>query len=57
MLRALAQNGGVVMINFYPVYIDEAAAKAARLYFSEFAAALKEIYEIEDPGARGRAAD
>lgn len=30
MLRALADNGGVVMINFYPVYIDEKAAVQAR---------------------------
>ena len=35
MLRALAENGGVVMINFYPVYIDESARDEARLYFSE----------------------
>lgn len=29
MLQALAANGGVVMINFYPVYIDESAAARA----------------------------
>jgi membrane dipeptidase len=35
MLRGLAKNGGVVMINFYPVYIDESARDEARLYFSK----------------------
>jgi membrane dipeptidase len=29
MLRGLAQNGGVVMINFYPVYLDPARTAAA----------------------------
>ena len=33
MLQALATNGGVVMINFYPAYIDEGARDAGRAYF------------------------
>jgi membrane dipeptidase len=45
MLRALAKNGGVVMINFYPAYIDETARDATRLYFKEHEKALSQIYE------------
>ena len=30
MLRAMAQNRGVVMVNFYPVFLDDAVAKADR---------------------------
>lgn len=30
MLRALARNGGVIQINFYPAYIDEAATAASK---------------------------
>ena len=33
MLRELARNGGVVMINFYPAYLDEATALQARAHF------------------------
>ncbi len=40
MLRALARNGGVAMINFYPVYIDEIAQRQARRYFEEHAETL-----------------
>ena len=35
MLRALAKNGGLVMINFYPAYIDDDANAATRAYFAE----------------------
>ncbi len=41
MLRALRDNGGVVMINFYPVYIDEGARDAARFYFDQHGAAFE----------------
>jgi membrane dipeptidase len=41
MLRALAENGGVVMINFYPAYIDEAAGQATQLYFEEHGPTLQ----------------
>jgi membrane dipeptidase len=43
MLRALAENGGVVMINFYPAYIDEAAGQATRLYFEEHGPTLQAL--------------
>ncbi len=43
MLRALAKNGGVIMINFYPVYIDEKAGEEARAYFKTHGPQLKEI--------------
>ncbi len=43
MLKALAENGGVVMINFYPAYIDEAARDATRAYFAEHGAGLEEL--------------
>ncbi len=54
MLRALAEKGGVVMINFYPVYIDEEARDQARDYFAEHAATLAEIRKTagEDAAAR-----
>jgi len=43
MLRALVKNDGVVMINFYPVYIDENARDEARLYFEEHGSRLKDM--------------
>jgi membrane dipeptidase len=30
MLRALAKNGGVAMVNFYPVFLSDAVAKASK---------------------------
>lgn len=45
MLRALARNGGVVMINFYPVYIDEDAQAQGRKYFEEHGPALAALME------------
>ena len=45
MLRALAKNGGVVMINFYPVYIDEQTQAVARGYFEEHEATLDALWE------------
>ena len=35
-LRALAKNGGVVMINFYPAYIDEEASRETKAYFDKW---------------------
>ena len=54
MLRALSGNGGVVMINFYPVYIDEQTAREARLYFAEHGQTLAKIFanHEEDPRER-----
>ncbi|MEM9174534.1 MAG: dipeptidase [Myxococcota bacterium] len=42
MLRALAENGGVVMINFYPAYIDEETAAATSAWFAEHGPTLME---------------
>ena len=56
MLRALAKNGGVAMINFYPVYIDETARAEARRYFAEHGEALGErLAEAGDEPAARRA--
>ncbi len=54
MLRALAINDGVAMINFYPVYIDEQARDQARGYFEEHGATLQEMAEkaTGDPALR-----
>jgi membrane dipeptidase len=52
MLRALAENGGVAMINFYPAYIDERAAAQTRAYFEQHGAILAEI----QAGAQGNEA-
>lgn len=54
MLRALAESGGVVMINFYPLYIDEAARDAGRAYFAEHGEAFgKKLASAgADPAAR-----
>jgi membrane dipeptidase len=55
MLRALAANGGVVMINFYPAYIDEDAAAATGAWFAEHVGALEALQAEagEDPARRG----
>jgi membrane dipeptidase len=44
MLRELAKNGGVVMINFYPAYIDENARMATTAYFDQHGETLKELW-------------
>jgi membrane dipeptidase len=56
MLRALAQNGGVVMINFYPAYIDEKAGEETRVYFEEHAKRFESIVAAADGDARKRRA-
>jgi len=45
MLRALADNGGVVMINFYSAYLDEELAVASRAYYEQWGRRLREIGE------------
>jgi membrane dipeptidase len=45
MLRALAANGGVVMINFYSAYLDEAVSAATREYYAQWGPRLREIGE------------
>ncbi len=41
LLRALAENGGVIMINFYPAYIDEEASRATTAYFDTWKSAFE----------------
>ena len=43
MLRALASNGGVIMINFYPGYIDEEAIERAREHYGRIKPELTEL--------------
>ena len=45
MLRALASNGGVAMINFYPAYIDLEANARARQHSAELKPRTQEIRE------------
>lgn len=54
MLRALSKNGGVVMINFFPVYIDENASDEAQGYYQEHGVRFQEIAASakDDPARR-----
>jgi membrane dipeptidase len=55
MLRALARNGGVAMINFYPGYIDASirdAARALALQLKPRVEALRAEYEGDPVGLR-----
>ncbi|MEE2663979.1 MAG: dipeptidase [Myxococcota bacterium] len=45
MLRALADNGGVVMINFYSAYLDEAVAAETAAYYERWGPQLQTIGE------------
>jgi membrane dipeptidase len=45
MLRALADNGGVVMINFYSAYLDEAVAAETRAYYEKWGEHLRALGE------------
>jgi membrane dipeptidase len=45
MLEALARNGGVVMINFYPSYIDLEAGARSREHYQQIKPKLDEIRE------------
>lgn len=56
MLVALANNGGVVMINFYPAYIDESASAATKLWFERNDTAMSRIFKELPEGAERRAA-
>jgi membrane dipeptidase len=56
-LRALAANDGVILINFYPAYIDEQANLETKAYFARWKSdfeALREQY-ADDPVGRLRA--
>ena len=57
MLRALSKNGGAVMINFYPGYIDEAVAEQAGAYYGQWGETLSQIRQAygDDAAGRGRA--
>ena len=57
MLRALAANGGVVMINFYPAYIDESANRQMKAYFERWGPELMAVREghAGNPVSRHRA--
>ncbi len=57
MLRALAENGGVVMINFYPAYIDEDTTRATTTWFAEHGPALAKgrAEHADDPAAQAKA--
>jgi len=56
MLKALAENGGVVMINFYPAYIDESASAETKAWFARNGAEMKRIFAELPEGAERRAA-
>jgi membrane dipeptidase len=49
MLRALAKNGGVVMVNFYTVFLDENARVAAEERSKKLAPQIAEL-KAKDPG-------
>ncbi|MCP3985664.1 MAG: membrane dipeptidase [bacterium] len=57
MLRELAANRGVVMINFYPAYIDTSLVEPMRTLFARIGPELAKIREkyADDPFARSRA--
>jgi membrane dipeptidase len=57
MLRGLARNGGVVMINFYPAYIDEEVGAATREHSRRLRASFESLTERfgDDPIALRRA--
>ena len=57
MLRALAKNGGVVMINYYPGYTDPEAAPAIQAWFARHGAELASLRETHkgDPRAVSKA--
>jgi membrane dipeptidase len=55
MLRALARNGGVVMINFYPGYIDAGAWKRVQRHTVEVRPALEALMPGTEPRERMRA--
>jgi len=56
MLRAVARSGGVVMLNFYPAYIDESVAAATRAWRERWREELDAIAarHVNDPHRRRR---
>jgi membrane dipeptidase len=60
MLRAVARNGGVVMVNYYSAFVDENWRKAYEAQAPERSAAIKateEKYKDADPVVRSRETD
>src|SRR5256714_4360146 len=60
MLRAVARNGGVVMVNFYSAFVDENYRQQYEAMKKEREAALKEVeekYKDVDPATRYREND
>jgi membrane dipeptidase len=59
MLHALAENGGVVMINFYSGYVDDTLVAPIRALFQRLGPKLGELREryADDPRARSAAFD
>ncbi|MEE3326933.1 MAG: dipeptidase [Myxococcota bacterium] len=56
MLRALAENGGVIMINFFPGYIDDRVIEEGAAYSKQWGETLAKIPELhEDPESRAKA--
>jgi membrane dipeptidase len=56
MLRALAGNNGVIMINFFPGYIDERVIEESAAYSKQWGDTLAQIRnDHEDPEARSKA--
>src|SRR5690348_16394265 len=57
MLRAVARNGGVVMVNFYSAFVDEEFRKAMEALRPELDKAVAEVNEKykADPAARTKA--
>jgi membrane dipeptidase len=60
MLRAVARNGGVVMVNYYSAFVDENWRKAYEAQAPERTAAIKAVeekYKDADPVTRYRESD
>ena len=57
MLRALAESGGVIMINFFPGYIDERVGEQSVAYNAKWGDRLGELSRMhaDDPKARAMA--
>ncbi|MEE8559020.1 MAG: dipeptidase [Myxococcota bacterium] len=48
MLRAVARNGGVVQINFYPGYIDEGVRESSRQLYLQLRPEIKSLRDRHD---------
>jgi membrane dipeptidase len=59
MLRALAKNGGVVGVNFYPGFISEKSAEGSRQHIAAQASALppQNAKALDEYAAKEHAAD